>query len=149
MGDFAPMLIMLFGSDLFCTTQAMIKEDYLGGEKGMLAVALVIDNRTERDYWPDSPCKVVYEPSKNPRRPKACAFSYTCDKKPDIVAYEDLDMYYKIMPKARAVLEGEVIDFTKGADHYVRCDVNVSWKYKMEFTLKLGDHCFYREGKRV
>ncbi len=148
MMDFSSVLIIHFGLQLFCLSEAMINEASVDGDVGMIAVANVITNRSKSENWDYEYCDIVYDPSNDPEKPWACDFSYTCDEKDDIVREEDLDAYFRIIPIAAKVMSGEIGDITLGADHYVVCGVNRSWMKDMKFTVRIGNHCFYKEKVR-
>ncbi len=144
--DMSPILILHFGLQLFSLSEVMINEASVDGEIGMIAVAQTVINRSKREgRWGTDIWEIVHEPSSDPSKPWACAFSYTCDKKPDIVLEKDIDAYFAIMPIASKIMRGEIDDITLGADHYVKCGVTRSWLTDMTFTVKIGRHCFYKE----
>lgn len=128
---------------VFCVAKSIFHEARGENYRGKVLVAQVIINRTSHRWFPNTPCEVVYQPSNNPDRPKACAFSFTCDTIKGKLEDEPeaWDKSYKI---ALDVLYGlEQSKWTK-ADHYFRCGLNPSWSKSMEFLGRVGKHCYYK-----
>jgi len=144
--DLTLYLMLQLGAQMFCVTEAMINEASVDGDEGMLAVAFVIKSRVNQNnvLWGDTPCKVVYQPSNDPERPWLCAFSYTCDDKAEVILDHDLWAYYHAAWLVGLIEQGDVLDFTMGADHYLKCGIETDWTRKLEFTVQIGRHCFYR-----
>lgn len=108
------------------------------GEKSDQAVAgvmfVALNRRDNPRNWGNSLEKVVYAPWQ---------FSYTHDGslKRGIREHKAYERMLKI---AHYVWSGEVEDPTKGADHYHTYRVNPIWRHKLEPTVKLGSHVYYR-----
>ena len=118
-------------------------------EVAMRAVGHVVLTRVNSPNFPNTVCDVVWQPSNNPKRPRACAFSALCDPVLDI----------RVLDKQSGALADKLAqqlmtglhewDITMGADHYLRCDIkkSITWVDKMTQTAKIGAHCYYREDR--
>ena len=67
-------------------------------EYGKFGVAQVTLNRVDSPRFPNSICKVVFQPSKLPKKRHLCQFSWYCDGIPDRIRnknqYEEAIQYY-------------------------------------------------------
>ena len=121
-------------------------------EAALRAIGEVIINRVNSDRFPDTLVGVIWEPSKDPARPLACAFSALCDPSLDLrmLDVQASALSFKV---AERLLTGYYSGYqlTMGADHYIRCDWNkkVAWPSKMLHTTTINNHCYYLEGKRT
>lgn len=132
--------------DVICLAKNIYFE--AGGEsvQGQKAVTWVVLNRANSDSreWPDNVCNVVYQPSSNPNRPRACKFSWYCDGKSDAIPVEHQEQWAKAIVMAWEIYQGyDHYDPTLGATHYLRCDRYRVWILSLDFKVKIGDHCFY------
>lgn len=128
-----------------CMTEALFYEARGEGEIGQYAVAEVIMNRVHSKSFPNSICSVVHQPSRNPRRPKACAFSYSCDKKPRRIYRNEIYLWRKAYNIGSQFLDGErPSNYTDGALHFLRCDIrhSVAWAKHLPLKFKVNKHCF-------
>ena len=100
--------------------------------EGQIAVAHVTMNRVNSDYWPNTPCEVVYQSKQ---------FSWTHLVK-DQTPREN-KAYDKAMTIARDVLLGNTVDPTYGATFYHANYVNPSWAKQMTVSKVIGYHIFY------
>jgi spore germination cell wall hydrolase CwlJ-like protein len=93
---------------------------------GQIAVAQVVFNRVKSKHYPNTVCKVVFQPHQ-----------FTDHKK---IKYDDTTMRI-----AEKVAFG-VVDFYTKATHYHADYVNPYWanSEKMMFKTKIGKHLFYR-----
>lgn len=116
---------------------------------GQRAVAWVTLNRYKStSSWPTTICDVVYQPSFNPLRPRACQFSWTCQRNfvERIRKNEEL-IFDQINIISYRILKGiDKEDITFGATHYVRCDIahKVTWLRTKKLTVRIKDHCFFK-----
>lgn len=110
-------------------------------EEGQIAVASVTLNRVKKKYYPNSVCGVVNFKANN-----RCAFSWTCDKNPDVVtdrkAYRKMQSIAEIMyAKFRS---GKQYDPTDGALYFHAVHVQPEWVEAKVRLIQIGDHIFYR-----
>jgi spore germination cell wall hydrolase CwlJ-like protein len=126
--------------ELMCLAEAIYHEARGEPVRGRIKVAGVIKNRVKSKKFPDNICDVVHQPSRNPERPAACAFSFTCATSPPTI--EEMQRWDDAVVLALDVLAGKYDNVTS-ATHYVRCDVRVTWLRKLKFINRVGNHCFY------
>lgn len=130
---------------IMCLALNIYFEATMNHELDRIAVSHVVVTRVNSPRWPSNACDVISEPSKDSSRPKACAFSWTCDGKPDIVKDSDKAAFSKIYELATEIYYGERhYDPTFGADHYIVCGTPTDWHESMELTVQIGKHCFYK-----
>ena len=109
---------------------------------GKIGVAQVTMNRVWSPEFPNSVCEVVYQGPKNKKNKRLCQFSWYCDGKPDII--RNKRVWRECVYVAKYVILGGVPDITYNSTHYHADYVQPWWAKKMEKTVKLGDHIFYR-----
>ena len=109
---------------------------------GKIGVAQVTMNRVRSPEFPNSVCEVVYQGPKNKKNKRLCQFSWYCDGKPDII--RNKRVWRECVYVAKYVIVGGVPDITYNSTHYHADYVQPWWAKKMEKTVKLGDHIFYR-----
>lgn len=129
--------------EIECLSRAIYFEARGEPVAGQKAVARVILNRVESDYYPDTVCNVVYQ---NDHMKNACQFSFACDELPDRIRE----------PIAFEIAELVAISIFS-CDEY-RCDVKQPlarsthyhadyvlpwWATKLERTGQIGRHIFY------
>jgi len=131
--------------DVLCLAKNVYHESSIESTEGKIAVAWVVLNRYNdiSGEWPNDICGVVYEPSRNPLKPRGCAFSWTCDSREDVIDEQSVSWALS-MTAAWLVLSGqEHYDPTFGAKHYVQCGIRRGWLDNLEFIVRIGRHCFY------
>ena len=109
---------------------------------GKIGVAQVTMYRVRSPEFPNSVCEVVYQGPKNKKNKRLCQFSWYCDGKPDII--RNKRVWRECVYVAKYVILGGVPDITYNSTHYHADYVQPWWAKKMEKTVKLGDHIFYR-----
>lgn len=130
--------------ELACLAEAIYFEARGETLEGQAAVAEVVLNRVDSEYWPDTVCGVVNQGSE---RKTGCQFSYTCDGKPEEVnAPKAWDLAERV---ARVFLAGAPRRITDHATHYHADYVDPRWAKTMEQTAVVGTHIFYRRLLRV
>jgi N-acetylmuramoyl-L-alanine amidase len=125
-------------SETYCLAENIYHEARGESVDGMIAVALVTKNRVARSRFPDTFCEVIYEKAQ---------FSWTLLKKKPRV--KDDRQWNKAVKIAARVVTGDFDypDFV--ADHYVNLNkADPSWRHKMQFQGRIGDHWFYVEKPR-
>jgi spore germination cell wall hydrolase CwlJ-like protein len=117
---------------------------------GQLLTMLVVMNRVVDSRYPATPCEVIYDGpvveswkrdgTMIPVR-DMCQFSWWCDGESDAVV--DTAAYIHLYELAKAILAGEVFDFSEGATHYHSTDVvDPGWGFQP--LGQIGDHIYYR-----
>jgi len=119
---------------------------------GQAAVADVVMNRVEDDYYPDTVCEVVkqtvwVENWKGEMVPKRhmCQFSWFCDGISDDPGNPDAWME-SYMVAEEVFDKGNWRGMTEGATHYHSLQVRPKWVKDrgMNYTGTIGQHEFYR-----
>ncbi|MBN8608125.1 MAG: cell wall hydrolase [Caulobacterales bacterium] len=122
-----------------CLSQAIYYEARGESQRGQVAVAEVIMNRTRSRAYPNSICGVVYQGS---HRATGCQFTFTCDgslgQRPRGRAWD------RAQRVATAVMLGYTRPITQGATHYHTHAVNPVWNSGLVETVNVGSHVFYR-----
>ena len=141
----------------FCLAKNIFYEARNEDIQGQFAVASVTINRMNDLRFPDTVCEVVQQTSiSRITRRVICAFSWYCEnrkKSNDIpitnrdgsINKEVMDQFRLASIVAIATLTGDVKDNTQGATHFHNPDISKpSWSNKLQKTIKLGNHIFYR-----
>ena len=117
---------------------------------GQIAVSQVVMNRVHSEYYPDTPCEVVYQ---GPTRPQwddptkqipvkhRCQFSWYCDGKSDNPT--DEEAWRTAVTVAWGVFNGMVQDKVNGALWYHADYVTPEWASEKQETTRVGTHIFY------
>jgi spore germination cell wall hydrolase CwlJ-like protein len=104
---------------------------------GKKAVALVTMNRTQDERFPKDICSVVKQKVNS-----TCQFSWYCEGKKQIANYYAYNEAKKVALLVYANYEN-LRDITNGALYYHADYVNPRWK--LEKTVVIGRHIFYKE----
>lgn len=126
--------------DLNCLTKNIYFEARNQDINGQIAVAQVTLNRVKDHRYPNSVCKVIKQGYVYGRRD--CQFSWYCDGKADSMVSNREKMLAGVI--AKAVLEGGLVDITKGSTHYHANYVRPYWSSSLIKISTIGDHTFYR-----
>jgi spore germination cell wall hydrolase CwlJ-like protein len=129
------LIIMLFllvifaqpasaGNDLICLAKNLYFEARGENEAGQFAVGFVTMNRVRNKRWPDSVCKVVYQPGQ---------FSWVKDTHSN--EPRDTKLYHKMIYIASIVMQSKEIE------HYGHFFNTTHSKTKS--TVVVGAHRFY------
>lgn len=110
-------------------------------QAGQIAVGQVILNRVRSNYYPDTPCGVVFQ---NADKKNRCQFSFACDGRSD--EPQDFAAWARAVVIADTLVKGD--DPTLDADlaistHYHATSVRPGWAAKLRRTGKIGKHIFY------
>jgi N-acetylmuramoyl-L-alanine amidase len=109
------------------------------GEKGMLAVGLVIMNRVgQRNNW-HSVQDVVLSPRQ---------FAVWDKTDPNYLKFlenKHRKEYKTALRLARSLLRNSYSDFTEGSQYYHSRKITPYWAKHMERTITVRDHIFYKE----
>jgi N-acetylmuramoyl-L-alanine amidase len=106
-------------------------------DDGAMAPMFVAINRVKGNLTARNLRKVVYKPWQ---------FSYTHDGSLDRGVKEP-QQYKRMLVLAHSVWYGEVEDPTMGSTHYHTQTVKPVWRHKLNQTVVLGRHIFYKEQK--
>lgn len=136
--------------DLECLAKTIYFEARGESLAGMLAVGLVVLNRTASPQFPQDVCHVVTQgrytgtPQAAPAAPasKTCQFSWYCDGHPDTPT--NLAAWQRARETAAILLQRKVFDFTDGATHYHAAQVRPAWANGFTKVGAIGHHQFYR-----
>jgi hypothetical protein len=125
---------------LDCLAQAIYYEAASESEDGQRAVAQVVLNRVRHPAWPNSVCGVVYQ---GPLRPGGgCQFTFTCDgslvRRPGGIAWA------RARALAAEALAGRSYAEVGLSTHYHTHAVSPAWGPRLERTIAIGAHQFYR-----
>ena len=104
---------------------------------GVIGPMFVAINRVRGNLTAKNLREVVYKPWQ---------FSYTHDGSLDRGVKEP-GQYKRMMLLAHAVWQGDVEDPTMGSTHYHTHAVKPVWRHKLNPTVVLGQHIFYKEHK--
>ncbi|WP_309086131.1 cell wall hydrolase [Chelativorans sp.] len=132
-----------YEKEIGCLATAIYFEARSEPPAGQWAVAQVILNRLESDFYPKSVCGVVYQ---NDHLKNACQFSFACDGIPDRIEEPYAFRIAELI--ARNSFECEQTRCGAGdplarSTHYHADYVSPWWAQKLERTGKVGRHIFY------
>ncbi len=118
---------------LTCLAENIYHEARGESDSGKLAVALVTLNRVKSKYFPDSICKVVWQPKQ---------FSWTTASKRLKKAPNDKG-WQKAMMIAKLAISGARYTAIGEATHYHADYVNPGWAQGKLLVATIGAHLFY------
>ena len=127
------------GPDWECLAKALYFEARGETTAGQIAVAEVILNRVDHSRYPNTVCGVI---SQGSHRMNACQFSFMCDGSPEVMS--ERAAYARMGKIARLMLDGRPRMLTGGATHYHATWVSPPWARRLERTVWIDDHLFYR-----
>tara|TARA_R110000796_G_scaffold45937_6_gene111141 strand:+ start:29498 stop:30130 length:633 start_codon:yes stop_codon:yes gene_type:complete len=132
-------------TDLACLARNLYHESRSESDLGKLAVAMVVLNRVDSPLFPDNICDVIYQPSRNPARPKSCQFSWTCDGKSDDI--KDMKQYEAILTLSRDILRSRdsIVNVIDGSLYYHAVYVNPTWAKYFDKVARIDTHIFYKD----
>jgi N-acetylmuramoyl-L-alanine amidase len=116
-----------------CLAEAVYYEARGKGDRGAIAVAHVVVNRTDDPEFPETVCAVVDD---------GCEFSYRCDGRPE--ALSDPKERARAYRAAEAVLAGDAPDPTGGALFFHAASAEPGWFASRDRTGTIGGNVFYR-----
>ena len=123
-----------------CLAEALYFEARGESVKGQFAVAEVIMNRVDHNYYPTSLCGVIKQGT---GKKYQCQFTYTCDGVADKI--REPAAYQRVGKIARYMIDGAPRDLTNGATHYHTKAVSPAWSRQFKRTATIGVHHFYRQ----
>lgn len=131
--DYSPQL----QEEVYCLAQNIYFESRGEPIQGQLAVAMVTINRTKHKDYPSTICGVVNQ---------GCQFSWVCDGKSDKLPTNSTAGQQAINLAKQAITNRDLVDITDGAIFFHADYSKPSWSKKMEKTIAIGNHIFYRRG---
>lgn len=120
--------------EVYCLAQNIYFESRGEPIQGQLAVAMVTLNRTKHEDYPSTICGVVKQ---------GCQFSWVCDGKSDRLPANAAGLQALNLAK-QAITNKHLVDITNGAIYFHAGYSKPSWSKKMEKTIAIGNHIFYR-----
>lgn len=129
---------------LACMATNIYHESANESDLGKIAVAMVVLNRVASPDFPDTICDVVYQPSRNAKKPRGCQFSWTCDGKSDSI--RDSEKYQSIVKLSRDILltQDTLVDIVDGALYYHAVYVKPHWAKYFKRVARIDTHIFYK-----
>ena len=131
-------------AELRCMQENLYFEARNQGEKGMQAVANVTMHRTQDKRYPSTVCGVVKEQKVR----GICQFSWFCDKRlrngPRLLLAAELEAWNLAREIALKAFDGTLTDLVAGATHYHATYVRPKWARRLDKTIRIGTHIFYR-----
>ena len=121
--------------EVYCLAQNIYFESRGEPLKGQLAVAMVTINRAKHEDYPSTICGVVNQ---------GCQFSWVCDGKSDNLPINSTAGKQAMNLAKQVISNRDLVDVTKGALFFHARYSNPSWSNKMEKTIAIGNHIFYR-----
>ena len=121
-----------------CLALALYWEARGESRRGMVAVGWTILNRAQSQYFPATPCGVIYQGGERP----PCQFSWWCDGKSD--RPRDRDSWVQARVIAAELLVNPPPDPTGRALFYHSTRIGVPWTRRRTRTARIGNHIFYR-----
>jgi len=122
-----------------CLAQAVYFEARSEPIQGQHAVAEVVLNRVDDARFPDTVCGVVFQ---NEQRRHRCQFSFACDGRSD--KPREQRPWEEARQIAAVVLLGIGGEVTNEATHYHATYVQPYWANRLDRTVQVGQHIFYR-----
>lgn len=120
-----------------CLAQTIYHEARGETLQGQVAVAEVVLNRLDDPRFPKTICGVVGQGGRG-----GCAFSWTCDGRPDQAA--DRAAWDQAAKIARAMIDGAPRRLTDGATFFHTIGVRPTWTRSYQRTAQIGAHTFYQ-----
>lgn len=125
--------------DYTCLALAVYFEARSEPIAGQKAVAEVVLNRVQDKRFPGTVCGVVFQNEKWRHR---CQFSFACDGRSD--RPRERRPWEQARRVAAFVAAGIAQQMTGTATHYHATYVRPSWAKRLERTVQVGRHVFYR-----
>lgn len=131
-------------SEVYCLSLNIYQEARGEPYDGQVAVANVVKNRVNSDYYPNTYCKVVKQ-----RSGRVCQFSWYCDGLNDHPVFRsknsvNAESFTEAVGIALQVLAGNIKDNTHGSVYFHADYVKPRWARIKTKTVKYGNHIFYR-----
>ena len=117
---------------------------------GQVAVAQVVINRVYDNRFPNEICEVVEQGptyKSNPDLPvrNRCHYSWYCDGKSDTTKdSEAFEQAHFLASWLVTTHPDNILDLSEWATHYHAVYVLPEWASSKTFTVRIGNHMFYR-----
>ncbi len=128
-----------------CLTEALYFEARGETLAGMVAVGEVVLNRVDSRAYPNTICGVVHQGTGGQLH--RCQFSYKCDGRPENIT--ESHAWNRVARVARVMIDGLPRRLTLGATHYHADHVRPGWSRRLERTVEIGEHIFYRSPEKL
>ena len=127
-------------SSLMLLSQCVLGEAEIGSPESKLAVAWVVMNRVEGDYWPSTVHKVILQPKEF-----ACFSDVTrTDAMLEPDKYSTAELWEECFQASVAAFYGYEEDPTHGACHYHQDSETPHWAKGKTPTVKIDKYLFYK-----
>jgi hypothetical protein len=124
-----------------CLAEAVYWEARSEPERGQMAVAQVVLNRSVSGFYPRDVCGVVYQ---NAHRYLACQFTFACEGRRSLVPTES-EPWSRASRIAKEMMAGQLwLPEVGHATHYHATYVRPWWARSMNRLQQIGIHVFYR-----
>lgn len=132
--------------DQRCLAEAMYYEARGEGRAGQEAIAEVVFHRMHAGGYPRSICGVVYQGA---NRSRGCQFSFACDG--ELQQPKSSAAWFRARTLAAKIMAGIVRlgDITGDAISFHAADIQPEWTDRLEKTIQIGNHVFYRAAART
>ena len=121
------------GQELGCLAMNIYHEGRGEPIRGMAAIAAVTMNRVSSAQYPDTICKVVWQPKQ---------FSWTkINARHHVI--RDAEAWQQALVIARLFMNGATLSQIGDATHYHSVRVQPSWSEESALVARVGDHFFY------
>jgi spore germination cell wall hydrolase CwlJ-like protein len=113
--------------------------NYSGSMENWLVVAMITRNRLDNSYYPDSWCRVVYDPFQYEWTRDHLPDEPDMTKKAEKEAWEEIEVFVEgFMANHRYIK-----DPTEGSLDYAGCHVDNYWTRAYNLYKEFGAHCVY------
>lgn len=124
-----------------CLAEAVYWEARSEPERGQMAVAQVVLNRSVSGFYPRDVCGVVYQ---NAHRYLSCQFTFACEGRRSLVPTE-AEPWSRASRIAKEMMAGRLwLPEVGHATHYHATYVRPWWARSMNRLQQIGVHVFYR-----
>lgn len=132
-----------YDTDLLCLAENIYHEARSQAVAEKIAISHVVLNRVKHKKYPNKVCDVIYQAKRKEGRilRNRCQFSWYCDGRSDEATNRKA---WTESVNAAAVASIINFDITEGATHYHANYVDPKWSSKLEFTVAIGRHRFYK-----
>ena len=127
-------------SELILISQCILGEAEGEDYEGKLAVAWVIKNRVNGDFWPSTTHKVILQP----KQFSCFNNSERIDTMQEPLKYSDEDTWFDCFKASVASFCSYEEDPTFGSNHYHTENASPSWSKGKKPTVKIGNHLFFK-----
>jgi len=138
---------LLSDDNIICLMQNAYFEARNQSDEAIMAVVMVVLNRTKNLNYPSSICDVVHQgytdKDGNVLKGK-CQFAWYCDGKSDRMYDGYSSLRVKALVYKSLLLWYNGVDITKGSTHYHANWSRPEWRNGLKYVIDIGDHKFYK-----